>query len=311
MRLSRTLALFLILASVTLYGQDKISVESSIDKQTITIGDRVDYTVKITADTSLAVDSLPVGAVLGEFEIKDYKPRQSTVSAGLRVSTESYELTTFTTGDYKIPALTIRYRTPAGEYKYISTDPIPIKVNSLLTGEESEDVKPLKPTREFKPVLPLWWIVGGALLLILIIVFIILYRRAKRPIDLAGAIVDTRLPWEIALDELGKLRDSDLVAKGEYKLFYLRLSEIFRAYLERRYGISALERTTDEIIREFRSLGLEKSEETMIGEFLDDCDLVKFAKYAPTPSDVEEDFISAKTFVIQTRSLPHTTVKEG
>ena len=128
---SRLILLLWFACAATLSAQDRINVESNIDKQTITIGDRILFTVKITSDTSLAVDSLSVGGSLGMFEIKDYKPRQTSVKEGTRISTESFEITTFTTGDYQIPPITIRYRTPAGEFKTIATDPLPIKVNSF------------------------------------------------------------------------------------------------------------------------------------------------------------------------------------
>ena len=100
-----------------------------------------------------------------------------------------------------------------------------------------------------------------------------------------------------------------MVAKGEYKEYYLRLSEIFRRYLERRYGIQALERTTYEIIIEFRSLALENSEEEVIYHFLDECDMVKFAKHDPTQEDITRHFETAREFVVQTRSLPFSSAK--
>lgn len=310
-RFSQLVLVLLVSLTTALPAQDKISVESTIDKQTITIGDRITYTVIIVADTSLVVDSLTVGTNLGSFEVKDYKPRKSSIKNGSRTSTESFEITTFTTGDYRIPPITVRYRTPAGEMKSIATDPLPIKVNSLLSGEQGEDIKPLKPQKEFPREFPTLWAIVGLLLIAAAILFFWLYRRARRPIDLSTALVDTRLPWEIALEELAKLRGADLIARGEYKPFYLELSDIFRRYLERRYGIYALERTTIEIIMEFRQLALAKEEEKVIHDFLDGCDLVKFAKFVPTTEDCERDYLIAKEFVIQTRSFPFSTVKEG
>jgi len=310
-RFSQLVLVFLISLATALHAQDKISVESTIDKQTITIGDRITYTVKIASDTSLVVDSLTVGTNLGSFEVKDYKARQSLVKNGTRTSTESFQITTFTTGDYKIPPVTIRYRTRSGEVKSIATDPLPIKVNSLLSGEQGEDIKPLKPQKMFPREFPTLWVIAGSALIAGAILFVWLYRRARRPIDLSTAVADTRLPWEIALEELAKLRESDLLARGEYKLFYLELSDIFRRYLGRRYGIYALERTTIEIIMEFRQLALAKEEEKVIHDFLEGCDLVKFAKFIPTAEDIERDYLTAKEFVIQTRSLPFATVKES
>lgn len=307
MRKMRFAYLLLLILTASLSAQDRISVESRIDKPEITIGDIVRYTVVITADTSLKVDSLEVGSSLGMFEIKDYVPREEKVREGFRIITESFEITTFTTGDYQIPSLTIEYRTPDGRVKTIATDPITITVKSLLTGEDAEDIKPLKAQKSFEPGFPYLLVIIGAVVLAAVALFIYLYRRARKPIDLATEEVDTRLPWEIALQELGELNDSELIARGEYKAFYLRLSEIFRRYLEKRYGIKALERTTWEIIVEFGQLGLPNEEERTIAAFLDDCDLVKFAKFWPTGEQAESDFQRAREFVMNTRSLPYVS----
>lgn len=309
MKRFRTIVILLLLCTATAVAQDRISVESTVDKQSITIGDRIKYTVKITADTSLIVDSLTVGTNLGMFEVKDYTPRAIDIKDGMKISTESFEITTFTTGDYQIPPITIKYSTATGELNSVVTDAIAIKVNSLLTGEEGEDIKPLRGPKDFASKIPIWMIAAGAALIVAILVFWYLYRRARRPIDLGKEPIDERLPWEIALEELSALKASDLVAKGEYKEYYLRLSEIFRRYLERRYGIQALERTTYEIIIEFRSLALEKSEEEVIYHFLDECDMVKFAKHDPTQEDITRHFETAREFVMQTRSLPFSSAK--
>jgi hypothetical protein len=308
MRIIRIAYLLLLLLVASLpAAQDRISVESKVDKPEITIGDIVRYTVVITADTSLKVDSLEVGSSLGMFEIKDYVPREEKVREGFRVITESFEITTFTTGDYQIPSLTITYRTTDDQVKTIDTDPIAIKVKSLLTGEDAEDIKPLKAQKAFEPGFPYLLVIIGAIILLAVAIFIYIYRRARKPIELLTEEIDTRLPWEIALQELGELNDAELIAKGEYKLFYLKLSEIFRRYLEKRYGIKALERTTWEIIAEFRQLGLPAEEEKIIAAFLDDCDLVKFAKFLPTADQAESDFQRAREFVLNTRSLPYVS----
>lgn len=309
MRRFSPIAFFLLSIITTAFAQDRITVESSVDKQSITIGDIIRYTVKISADTSLSVDTLAVGMNLGGFEVKDYVPRESKVEGGFRNSVESFDITTFTTGDYRIPPITIAYTNAAGEVRSITTDPIAIKVNSLLTGEEGEDIKPLRGPKDYASKIPIWVIAAATAIIVALGVFWWMYRRASQPLALGKEPIDTRLPWEIAFADLDALWNSDLIAKGEYKLFYLRLSEVFRKYLERRYGIQALERTTFEIIQEFRGLALPKQEEESIRRLLDDCDMVKFAKYDPTPEDIRKDFDSAKAFVLETRSLPYTSVK--
>jgi hypothetical protein len=58
-------------------------------------------------------------------------------------------------------------------------------------------------------------------------------------------------------------------------------------------------------------LALDKKEEEVINRFLDECDLVKFAKYDPTPDDINRHFEVAREFVMQTRSLPFSSGKGG
>jgi hypothetical protein len=241
------------------------------------------------------------------FEVKDYIPREEKVRLGYRVVTEAFEITTFTTGDYQIPSLRINYRSPDGREKTIATDPISIRVKSLLSGEDAEDVRPLRAPKAFSRGFPYWLAAVAAVVIVGIVAFIILYRRAGKPIELTAEPRDTRLPWEIAIAELALLWDTELVAKGEFKLFYLKLTEVFRRYLEKRYGISALERTTWEITLEFRRQGFPPDEEKVVREFLDDCDLVKFAKFIPTSEQAEHDFQRAREFVLQTRSLPYAS----
>lgn len=297
----------LLFMSALMAQQDRISVESKLDKQSITVGDRVTYTVIITADTTLTVDSLAIGSNLGAFEIKDFTPRESQLAEGLRIYKQSYEITTFTTGEYQIPPLEINYQTVSGEEKTIKTDPVPLTVKSLLSGEDGADIRPIRGPVEFESPFPLWWVIGGAVVALAAVLGYILYRRARKPIDLGEEPVDTRLPWEITLEELDKLESAELIAKGEFKAFYFRLSEIFRAYLERRYGIAALERTTYEILQEFRALSLESEEEKEIRQLLEECDLVKFAKFPPTTEGARAAYDATRAFVMKTRTLPFSS----
>ena len=158
--LAAIVALIWSLPVLSLSQQDRISVESKLDKQSVTIGDRVNYTVIITADTNLVVDSLVIGSNLGAFEIKDFTPRESQIADGLRIYKQSYQLTTFTTGAYQIPPLEIKYETATAETKTIKTDPVPLSVKSLLSGEDGEDIRPIRGPVELESPFPIWWVIA-------------------------------------------------------------------------------------------------------------------------------------------------------
>ena len=72
------------------------------------------------------------------------------------------------------------------------------------------------------------------------------------------------------------------------------LSEIFRGYLEFRFNISALESTSDDLISELKKI---KIMEKWMLNFIQESDLVKFAKYIPNKNEellfinLVEDFI--------------------
>ncbi|MGB8224532.1 MAG: hypothetical protein WCF10_18205, partial [Polyangiales bacterium] len=87
-------------------------------------------------------------------------------------------------------------------------------------------------------------------------------------------------PWEIALAELRELERgrADAISEGRTEQWVDAVSDSVRAYLGRRFGFHGLESTTDEIAEELRqaeSLAIEPHD--AVG-FLDQCDLVKFAK---------------------------------
>jgi len=123
---------------------------------------------------------------------------------------------------------------------------------------------------------------------------------ASRPGGGRGSRIPLRPPEDIAREALDELAASGLAASGEVKAFYIRLSDILRRYIEGRFGIPAMDRTTAELLPEIRrhpELGRMAPE---VRAFLDDCDLVKFAKYVPVAEDLSADLARARRVVDET-----------
>jgi len=69
---------------------------------------------------------------------------------------------------------------------------------------------------------------------------------------------------------------------GQPKSFCTLVSDTIRLYLEERFNFHAPERTTEEFLHELQSTDrLAGEQKEKLGEFLESCDLVKFAKYEP------------------------------
>jgi hypothetical protein len=91
----------------------------------------------------------------------------------------------------------------------------------------------------------------------------------------------------------------------EPKLFCTAVSDALRVYLEERFDFRAPERTTDEFLIELQGTNrLTTLQKESLGEFLQSCDLVKFAKFEPTEQALRELHDSALRLVDETQFDP-------
>ena len=110
-------------------------------------------------------------------------------------------------------------------------------------------------------------------------------------------------PHEKALDELNKLKEDKLWQAGQSKLYFTRLTDILREYLDSRFAINAMEMTSTEILKSLRANKETKLVEKNMKQILEVADFVKFAKMSPLPEDNESAMRNAINFVELT--IPH------
>ena len=276
-----------------------IAIETSVDRAEVYIGDLVTYTVTITYDSIYQLIPPPLGANLGAFDVKDYRPdKQAVLPDGRLQSQTTFILSTFTTGDYVIPPLPVMFDLPDSSQQMLLAEPVPIKVLSLLgDAGDSLDIKPLKAQYEFPRAYGPYYLWGGLGLLVLaagIAVWWFLLRRRREE----GEPVDLRPPWEIAFERLAYLKeiylvDGGLSAEGRHKKYYLELTEITRAYLGRIYSTDVLEMTTEQFLEGFADAELPDSYFGQLVRFYKHADQVKFAKHVPGEGRPEADFALA------------------
>jgi len=108
--------------------------------------------------------------------------------------------------------------------------------------------------------------------------------------------------YDIAYEELDKLKKMDLPNHGRIKEYYVILSDITRHYLENRFNFRAPEMTTEEFLESVKKAPqLTVEHKKVLKEFLSQCDMVKFAKYGPTPIEILDSFKSAEALVDGTK----------
>ena len=148
----------------------------------------------------------------------------------------------------------------------------------------------------------IFWLVLLSLLVLGLALLAWYRRRAKRE---EASIVPSMTPQELALQALAALQERGLIEVGACEEFYVTLSAIARRYIEERFGLRAGEQTTEEFIREaMRSRELSSAQQDGLGRFLEQCDLVKFARHCPQAADMRQAYAAAERFVRETTPLP-------
>ena len=175
-----------------------------------------------------------------------------------------------------------------------------VKVTSLLEGEfdpaDFRDIKgvvdlPVPPSRAW-----IWWMTGMAAVIAVAVVGIVLWKRRVR-----SALERIIPPHEWAHEQFQRLRDEHLIEQNQVRVFYFRLTGIVRQYIERQFSVMAAEQTTEEFLtaaKDHPALGTKHR--GSLTAFLRAGDMVKFARYQPGVTEIDQAFEAAETFVEQT-----------
>lgn len=198
----------------------------------------------------------------------------------------------------------------AAEVVEASSEPVVVTVGGVLAETLPEDVaaEAIEPPAElFSPRFP--WVeilVGGAVVLLLLGGLLLwLLRRGKRA---PRAAIAVEVPAHVeALRALARLRTAPRGTEAEIDAFYVAVSDVLRRYLERRFGLHAPERTTEEFLPELERSGFLAGEQRRhLARFLEQCDLVKFAGVRPGDDVHVQTFDFAEELVHATRADKHS-----
>ena len=267
--------------------------------------DTLKLTLSIEAPPEVRLTLPDVAKTLGPFEVVQHR---TTGPLSLTPQTQQwqreYSLAVTASGSLTVPSLTVQVQT-GDTTQTLATDPLSITVTALVPADADlstvKDIAP--PVPLLRRGLPPWvWIVasglGGVGLLAGCWWW---YRRRQRAADVPLVQRPAHL---LALAALEHLQRQDLIGQERVEEFYVRVSMILRRYIELRFGLRAPEQTTEEfLVSALATGGLIATHQDLLEAFLQHCDLVKFARYRPPPSAMEETFESAKTFVEHTADM--------
>lgn len=277
---------------------------ASTKQKEYVIGDwiPVDLFVSGAVNNKIVFPSLK-DSISETIEVANYTPIDTVKKAGQYEYHQLVNLIVFDTGQIQLPQFQF-LADNNGKLDTFLTDPITIRVAGVKidTTKDIKDIKePLKIPYTFKEVMP--YIIGALLLTILIggLVWYFMYYRKKKqkPIDEKYTLP----PHVWAFKELDKLQQKKLWQGGEIKNYYSELTDIARTYIELRYKIPAMEKTTDELMSSMHKGILKQSLKTELNEVLMLSDFVKFAKAQPDFMDNENALKIIKDFIEKTKLI--------
>jgi hypothetical protein len=251
------------------------------------IGDVIRLTASLQGAagvTATGAPDLKVDGTLGSFRVLEISSSGQDVTLSLSPET---------TGDLDVPSFGVGYRAADGKTGTVSAPSTRVGVRSVLGEGDASSLADIKPPAEFPVPWPWKWIVGIVLAAAaLTIAGLWISRRLGRS-RAPARVPEIQLPPGITPDiwargELQKLLDRGLVASGLFREFHIELADIVRRYVELRYRIPALERTTEEIAEELSVALLAEEVPGLVTGALVRCDAVKFAKHVPVGPEVDE-----------------------
>ncbi len=154
----------------------------------------------------------------------------------------------------------------------------------------------IRDIRGPKAYLPPWLIpaIAGAFLLLALAAYAAWrWARRRRP-------AKTLQPFEIALQRLEELRP--LMHPASVREFSIAISDVVRRYTEEAFKVIATQRTTEEFLHDLLASAHPSlaPHRQLLAEFLNRCDLAKFAGLSYSQQDLESLHQSARTFVTST-----------
>ena len=291
-------ALLLVAPALAQAQERSAAIEAPLEA---TFGDPVDVIVTVTAaaDDEVAVPE----QTFEPFEILD-KTVTTEPSADGATKTVAFELKLlcFERGVHSVGPIRVRVTSANGELIEMTTDARDVEIHSLLANEPDPQLKP--PTApvavqqdDYRLLVALGALGALALGALLAWLFMRWWQRRDRP---EPPPPPPPPPWETALAELREhaTRRSAAIEAGETEQWVDAVSDSIRGYLGRRYGFHGLESTTDEIaerLSKAKSLAIAPQE--AIG-FLNQCDLVKFAR-AELASESSEALIEEAVALVE------------
>ena len=289
------LTIILIISSLYTFAQ--ASVQAKITPIEMLIGEQAQVTLTVEANDDAKV------------EFPTFQPRQMLVPGVEVIATQqsvvdgkqtlAIVLTAFDGNLYHLPPFKVKvngkeYASSDLALKVVEVEVDTTKMDQFFGPKDVQD----NPFLWADWSLPFWL---SVLMLLVMVVGYYLYLRLRdnKPIITHMKIVKRLLPHQKAMKEIEEIKANRMLTTEDSKEYYTKLTDTLRRYIEERYGFSAMEMTSSEIIDRLMSTDQQSLDE--LRQLFTTADLVKFAKYSTQINENDANLVSAIDFINQTK----------
>lgn len=275
---------------------------TNVDSNNVLIGKKINLTIEFQSEKDYNVIFPVIQDSLEKIEVLSMSEPDTSKLEKLRSIKRSYAITSFDSGSYSLGPYTLVYSEPKSEdFNVIKTNPVNVMFNTVKV-DTTQPIKDIKPPMNvgwgFSDILP--YLIG--LLVIVALIFgYYYYKRKKAGKKVIQVASKPKIPaHEEAIAALDALKEEKLWQQGKVKEYHIRITEILRYYIERRFEINALEMITDDILSAFERRNQDSALYHKLKDVLTLGDLAKFAKFAPLPNENENSMEYTYEFVKKT-----------
>lgn len=307
--MKRLFATVLMAAAVFAAAAQTPRVEARVEPDSVFIGDRFDYVIEVEKDL---VQVIEFPEFRGSEGIELYRslPIDTLERDGRRLRLQKrYRLAAFEEGRFNLGVAKVLYADKNIVDTLYSDDSLYLRVGTFLIDSTSQSIYDIKAQKNlpFRFAEISGYVQWGLLaLLLLLVAAYVLKRMLARYGKGFGDIFKPAPPLPphvVAIKALESLHNQKLWQNNRHKQYYSGLTDILRTYIAGRWGIGAMEMTSDEIIEVMRAEELPDKARMDLTTILRDADLVKFAKATPEAEQNESDYLKAYYFVEETKPV--------
>ncbi|MDY6412255.1 MAG: cell wall anchor protein [Bacteroidales bacterium] len=305
----------MLLALPAVAGNTTISAK--LDSTHVLMGKTIGLHISVVQDREVngLMLNLVADTLNAKVEIADKGKADTTALDNNRLQiNRDITLQAFDPGTYQLPAILY----VVGGDTLRSKETLTLTVDSIKVDPQGK-IKDFKPVAEAPFKLLDWvpdfisdywwaWLAGLLLLAFGLYAYFKWYKKGINPLK----PVKKRLPpYEEAMQALSNLKSRNLWQNGQEKEYYTTLTDILRVYIDRRFGINAVEMTSTQIMDKIRQNEDAHIAKEQLNNVLEIADFVKFANMHTLADDNEIAFQRAVNFVEQTKPLPQPNEEDG